>query len=163
MRKPTKRQSLYIFLIIAGYFGFIIWGSTDPFGEAFHIEGAAMEPTYVDGQTVRAHKIDPNQVNRGDVIVFDFERADKQYTLIKRVVGLPGDTIQLSEGELLITTPNGEVYEPYPDDQTDGQSSEVVTSKHFYVVGDSRQSGASLDSRNQLGLVPFSQIRGVVR
>lgn len=97
--------------------------------------------------------------NRGDVIVFDPPvNSDKPY--IKRVIGLPGDTIEIRDGAVWV---NGiELEEPYlHGDTTDCQPRAcdpvVVPDDHVFVLGDNRSH--SSDSR-YFGPVPISNVVG---
>ncbi len=125
-------------------------------GQRFKVEGSAMEPTLKPGTTVTAHKAD--QYKRGDIIVFEYPRDSKQFR-INRIVGLPGETLEIKDGKLFI---NGQaVDEPYFSEPA--KSTTLVTTvppDNFYVLGDNRNN--SNDSRNW-GTVPRESIRGVVQ
>lgn len=104
-------------------------------------------------------KADPE---RGDIIVFQSSMRDEKGNdklLIKRVIGLPGDTITIEDGEVYI---NGELYpEDYTKDgYTPGDIKDLtVPDGQFFVMGDNRVS--SIDSRSEeVGLVSKSQIKG---
>ena len=77
----------------------------------FRIEGASMEPNLHDSEYVLIDKVSYrlHAPERGDVIVFERQGNERDY--IKRVIGLPGDTVQVSGGQVLI---NGRALgEPY--------------------------------------------------
>lgn len=122
-------------------------------------QGPAMEPTIKDGDRVKARVIPPGDVKHGDIIIFVMPgAADKR--LIKRVVGLPGDTVEIADGRLVITRPGGTVYNPPGNSRTPGAGRVTVSSGTYYVLGDNREN--SFDSR-AFGLVPFSSLQSVVR
>lgn len=79
------------------------------FIQNFRIEGASMEPNMHDGQYLIISKIaywlHPPQ--RGDVVVFDFPR-DPNRQFIKRIIGLPGEHLEIRQGRVFI---NGQVLE----------------------------------------------------
>ena len=92
---------------------------------------------------------------RGEVIIFRFPR-DESRDFVKRVVGLPGETVEIRRGHPIV---DGQALEePYirhRDSRTLGPI--VVPSGHYYVLGDNRQS--SDDSRNW-GTVPLENVIG---
>jgi len=126
------------------------------FIQAFWIPSDSMEPTLHKGDRVLVNKLSYklHDVHRGDVIVFkrpDAARSanpdDDIEDLIKRVIGLPGDTIETVDGVINI---NGDpLPEPYLPEGTRSDSPpverQVVPEGHYFVMGDNR--GNSQDSR----------------
>jgi signal peptidase I len=115
-----------------------------------------MEPHLHSGEFVivnkLAYKFGSPQI--GDVIVFHFPRDPKQ-EYIKRVIGLPGDQVIISNKQVKI---NGRVLdEPYIAAQPVYQGSWTVTEDSLFVLGDNRNN--SSDSHNW-GLVPLSSVVG---
>ena len=105
-----------------------------------------------------------NDIEFGDIVVCSSELMNEQgekKNLIKRVIGLPGDTVEIKDGAIWR---NGEaLYEPYTKDgYTDGQMDfAVVPAEHYFLVGDNRQ--VSVDSRSpRVGFVPEEEIMGKV-
>ncbi|MEN1759796.1 signal peptidase I [Anoxynatronum sibiricum] len=102
-----------------------------------------------------------SEPNDGDIIVFRSPlttATGQEKLLIKRIIGLPGDEIVISEGQVYI---NGNpLEEPYLEDgYTLGDISMVVPEGKLFVMGDNRNN--SLDSRDQmLGLVDEDDIVG---
>lgn len=95
---------------------------------------------------------------RGEVITFHLE--DQPLAFVKRVIGLPGDLVELRAGRVWV---NGvlieEPYAPGPTIGLKGPLEQVrVTAGHYYVLGDNRTS--SNDSRT-FGLVPAERVIGV--
>jgi signal peptidase I len=118
--------------------------------QAFFIPSLSMYPTLDKGDRVLVNKLSYklHDVNRGDLVVF--ERPENQpesdiKDLIKRVIGLPGETIEAREGVVFI---DGEqIDEPYLVDgvTTDNLPRQEIPDGHLFVMGDNR--GDSADSR----------------
>lgn len=117
--------------------------------------GNSMEPNLPDGQTVVAEKVDNvATLHRGDIITFTQDGS----LMIKRLIALPGETIEIHEGSILI---NGEVYsEPYKVIPTDyEQESLTLGENEYYVLGDNRSE--SIDSHS-FGAITAETIKGRV-
>lgn len=122
------------------------------------VSGASMENTYRNGSIVLYNRRE-NNIDYGDVVAIKMASGERY---IKRVVGLPGDVIDLKKGTLYV---NG-----IPENRscangdTQPQSAAVdypctVEEGRYFVLGDNRE--ASIDSRT-FGTLSQSQIRGVV-
>lgn len=127
--------------------------------QAFSIPSESMERTLLIGDRVLVNKMNKD-AHRGDVIVFERpkgEEASAIKDLIKRVIGLPGDTIEARDGKLFV---NGkQLDEPYlqPGTITYMEHPVTVEADHVWVMGDNRQK--SRDSRF-FGAIPKSSIIG---
>lgn len=122
------------------------------------IEGTSMEPTLVNGDIVLLTKT--TALERGDICGFSWNNK----ILIKRVVGIPGDWIEIdSDGTVYL---NGKkLNEPYADQiafgECDLEFPFQVPQEQYFVLGDMRES--SIDSRNTLiGCVETEQIIGKI-
>jgi signal peptidase I len=131
--------------------------------ETFRIPSGAMRETLVPGDHVMANswKYRDSQPVRGDVVVFPFPK-DPALMYLKRIVGLPGETILIRNNEVRV---NGELLvEPYivaannREFLGDGQEFHVPPD-NFFVLGDDRDH--SSDSRNW-GPVARQSIRGSI-
>lgn len=101
-----------------------------------------------------------NNVDRGDIIEFHSPVEDKDY--IKRVIGLPGDVIEIKENKVFL---NGEeLEEKYTNVDTtypiSDQTNWVVGENEVFVLGDNRQPNASRDSRD-FGTISKDSIVGI--
>jgi len=117
----------------------------------FEVRGISMQPNLHDGQFVIVNKAAYwfGTPRRGDIVVFNTNRLN--HDIIHRVVGLPGDSIEIEKGELYI---NGEsVKEPYIQGHSVSASSQKVPNGNYFIVGDNR-SAASWD------IVPRGDIIG---
>ena len=125
------------------------------------VEGTSMMPSLFDQERLFinqfSYKFGLGHITRGDTVVFLFpEDPSKSY--IKRVIGLPGDTVSVDDGNVIV---NGrklvENYVPseYRDDRSYSQT--VIPPDDYFVLGDHRSS--SNDSR-AWGFVPRKYIYG---
>jgi signal peptidase I len=125
------------------------------------VEGTSMMPALVDQERIFINKftyrLGPNSIERGDMVVFWFPR-DPTKSYIKRVIGLPGDRVEIYDGTVYVN--KMPIDEPYvPSEYRDRLSmpESVVAMDHYFVLGDHRSS--SNDSR-AWGLVDRSLIYG---
>jgi signal peptidase I len=121
------------------------------------VHGQSMEPNLHTDQRLVVEKISYHLhgPRRGDIVVFDIaDQSDE--LLIKRVVGLPGETVEIRNGQVFIDgTP---LDEPYLIQKTRGRLAPVtVPPLHVFVLGDNRSF--SNDSRS-FGAVPIENILG---
>ena len=140
--------------------------------QAFKIPSGSMKPTLLVGDHILVNKfiygvkipftdktlISLSRPERGDVVVFKYP-LDTKKDYIKRVIGLPGDRIELSERKLII---NGRtVDDPHAKYSLHGNLRNfgpvVVPNEHLFVMGDNRDE--SSDSR-VWGFVPISYLKG---
>jgi len=136
--------------------------------QPFYVKGASMEPNFYDHEYLIIDEISYrfNEPERGDIVVFRYPRNPQEY-FIKRLIGLPGDKIQIKDGYVYISNDDSpdwiRLEEPYLSlgVKTYGLSEEVVTlgDDEFYVLGDNRNS--SKDSRS-FGPVNRSYVTGRV-
>ena len=127
--------------------------------EPFVVSGTSMVPTFQNGDYLIVDKISYELGNphRGDVVVFRYPKNPSQF-FIKRVIGLPGETVDITNGQVEIvkdgkTTVLDEKYLPadlktyiYDNSGISPLPEEVtLKSDQYFVLGDNR--GESLDSR----------------
>ena len=123
------------------------------------VRGSSMSPGIHDGDRILVNHISYllQPVQRGDIVVLRYP-LDPRLDYIKRVIGLPGDTVRIHGGFVSV---NGEVIEePYvsrPDPR--GDLCVVVEAEHYFVMGDNRPH--SSDSR-EFGQVPRANLVGKV-
>ena len=127
--------------------------------QAFRVQGTSMEPLLHDGDRIVVNKLKYRfqAIERGDVVVFWYPR-DPSVSFIKRVIALPGDTVDLRSGQVYVNErplPEAYLQEGYRDESS---SPPIRVEKgHYYVLGDHRRS--SNDSRTW-GEVPEKYIYG---
>ncbi len=150
------------FLFIPAFCLILAFGVIRPFvAEIFYVPSESMEPTFEAGDQILALKfvyrfVEPR---RGDLIVFDSPEQGGG-TTTKRLVGLPGDAVEVRDGVLSVNgKPQREPYVNYR--RTDGNffGPRIVPRGQVFVMGDNRPN--SRDSRS-FGTVPDANISGKV-
>jgi signal peptidase I len=127
--------------------------------QAFRVQGTSMEPVLHDGDRIVVNKLvyRLGPIERGDVVVFWYPR-DPSVSYIKRVVGRPGDRIEIRSGQLHvngIAVEEGYLHPAFRD--ADHHRPFDVPQGFYFVLGDHRRS--SNDSRTW-GTVPEKYIYG---
>lgn len=122
--------------------------------QPFYVKGASMEPNFHDREYLIIDEISYrfNEPQRGEIIVFRYPLDPQEY-FIKRIIGLPGESVQIKDGEVVIYNdeyPAGLVLEEdYLDDDLKTYSANedkvILGPKDYFVLGDNRN--ASKDSR----------------
>ncbi len=164
-KPPRKGGGILEFIVILAISFALVFLVIRPFVvEAFYIPSESMVHTLEVGDRVLTNKFIYRftEPDRGDILVFkSVEGGDlkNREDLIKRVVGVPGDTIEVQKGKLFV---NGEPQnEPYVNDATVGfqgpYGPKKVPKGHVFMMGDNR--GNSSDSR-VFGAVPKENIQG---
>lgn len=127
--------------------------------QSFVVEGSSMEPSLHNRERLLVNKLVYRfkEPQRGDVVVFRYP-ANPKRKFIKRIIGVPGDVVEVRDGHVIL---NGQVLEEdYTMDLTFGTfGPEVVPPGHYFVLGDNRNN--SDDSRfPDVGFVPRANIVG---
>jgi signal peptidase I len=117
--------------------------------QPFIVSGDSMVPTFHTGDYLIVDQISYRfrEPMRGEIIVFRYPR-DVSHRYIKRIIGLPGETVEVSDGKVKIINNEEEVVlvEEYLSvDATTGQALSVLGPDQYFVLGDNRY--ASSDSR----------------
>ena len=160
--KPNVMRELLGMLVYVGVVLAITFLIITFEGQRTHVSGESMENTLDDGDQLIVDKLtyrfhDPE---RFDIIVFPFRYKDNTY-YIKRIIGLPGETVQITDGEIYI---NGELLkESYGREvmQDAGLAAEPITlgEDEYFVLGDNRNY--SSDSRDpSVALIHRKEIIG---
>lgn len=143
--------------------------------QSYQVFGSSMTPTLHEGDRLIITKVRKSWhelfrgqyvPKRGDIIVFKSpQRSDIQ--LIKRVVGLPGEHVVVKNGKITVYNkehPDGfdpdEPYKSFLPQNGTGNIDYTIGEDQLFVSGDNRVPGGSLDSRNDLGLVPIKNVIG---
>ncbi|MDE6845269.1 MAG: signal peptidase I [Lachnospiraceae bacterium] len=160
---PTVIKDIFEMIVgglIAVFLAFVIVFSV---GMRTSVIGDSMEPVLFNGQEILMNRVvyRLSLPKRGDVVVFLPNGNQNSHYYVKRVVGLPGETIQIKDGNVYI---NGVLLEE--DDSFDkmieagiAENELVLASDEFFVLGDNRNS--SEDSRSgNVGAVKRDNIIG---
>lgn len=152
-------RGLLEFALILALCVVLMFGVVRPFvAEVFRIPSESMSPTLEAGDSVLTLKFAYRlaEPERGDLAVFDGPDG----ATIKRVVGLPGDTVGVRDGVLVVNgKPKREPYVDYNLTDSSFFGPEKVPEGHFFVMGDNRSN--SRDSR-AFGPVPEEDLTGEV-
>jgi signal peptidase I len=159
-RTPKKAGGLVEFLVILAVAFVLVFGFVRPFVlEAFRIPSESMVPTLLVGDRVFVNKFIYRftEPERGDVVVFESVNGGEE-DLIKRIVALAGDEVEVRNGTLLVNGEDRE--EPYLNRNlpfNDSYGPSEVPEGHVFVMGDNRANSA--DSR-VFGPLPIENIEG---
>ena len=161
-KKPGLRREILGFLVYVAAVVGITFLIITFVGQRTYVSGSSMENTLHHGDNLIVDKItyrfkDPS---RYDIIVFPFRYEENVY-YIKRIIGLPGETIQIEDGTIYV---DGEVlYESYGREvmKSAGLAADPVTlgEDEYFVLGDNRND--STDSRDpNVGVIHRDEIIG---
>ena len=114
--------------------------------QPFIVSGSSMEPNFHDGEYLVIDELSYQfrKPERGEVIVFRFPLNPREF-FIKRIIGLPGETIQIENSKIIID--GSLLSEPYlpATFETAPDTKVTLLENQYFVLGDNRR--ASLDSR----------------
>jgi len=123
------------------------------------IHGVSMEPTLYSGDRVFISRVLvlAGQISRGDLIVCKIQENGHTENIIKRVIGLPGDEVAITNHAVYI---NGEsLIEPYAGMSASSDLHMTLAAGNYFVIGDNLST--SVDSR-ELGPIPKKDMVGKV-
>lgn len=155
----NKKKYYFLFLI------FLLVFLNFPILNITVVRGSSMNPTLYEGDKLVLSKfkdnLDIRNYKRGDLIIFT-SPDDKSKLLIKRIIGLPGDSINIENGYVKVN--NVYINEPYIDKNVYTQSLKkgeyyIVPDNRIFVIGDNRFPKRSNDSRF-FGSIPLSSVKG---
>lgn len=141
---PTSRRLLRDILETI-VLALVIYAGVRLFVRNFRIDGSSMEPNLQNGQLILVARWSYwfRSPDRGDIVVFRGPN-DESRDLVKRVVGLPGEQIEIVNGQVLV---NGQMLpEPYAQLNPSSGGPWKLGEGQVFVMGDNR--GRSLDSRS---------------
>ncbi len=113
--------------------------------QGFCVSGECMEPHLYTGERVLANKLSYRLGGpaRGDIVIFDYPK-DPREVYVKRVIGLPGETVAMQGGQIVIN--GAALSEPYKTFAAHGDmAARTIGPNEYFVMGDNRD--VSDDSR----------------
>ena len=173
MRRKIKamqipQKILNVTLIILGFVLAIALGvgAGKAFGTKLILDGSSMEPTIAADDSVRVNKLiyKVRKPGRMDVIVFDMGKSQTNRYFVRRVVGLPGETVQIVDGKIYINDEpiDFKYNEEYIVDAGLAESPVTLGLDEYFVIGDNYNHCD--DSRfGAIGTVEKEQIVGKAR
>ena len=162
----NKKKSAFLeYAVYLFIFVFVLFIAPKFLMEKILVDGTSMENSLHNGEQVLIEKVSRyfDGPERFDVVVFTKNHGTYTKTYIKRVIGLPGETVQIIGNQIFI---DGEVLqEDYGKDPIDsaGIAAEkiILGEEEYFVLGDNRR--VSIDSRAKLvGAVKLEEMDGVV-
>lgn len=125
--------------------------------ENYRVVGHSMDPTLENDQYLVVNKLGYrlHEPQRGDIVVF-YDPRNSDRKLIKRVIGLPGEVLEIKQGQVFIN--EQQLDEPYiPNPGRYSVPPTPIPADHYFVLGDNRNN--SSDSHNW-GTLPSSKLVG---
>jgi len=155
VQAPSRRSHLVREIVETALLTAIIFLLVNAATGRFKIDGSSMEPNLHNDEYVIVDKVTYlfGKPQRGDVVVFYLEGQPKDY--IKRVIGLPGETIEVSNGTVLVD--GRPLDEPYLTPSNVTYPQRQLGEDEYFVLGDNR--GNSSDSRS-FGPIHLSNVVG---
>ncbi len=117
------------------------------------VDGNSMKNTFEDGDLLLLFKL--GNVDRFDVVVLDEEYDDE--IIIKRIIGLPGETVEIKNGKIYIN--EEEISDDYGYGETSDYEKTTLSADEYFILGDNRL--ISKDSR-YFGPVKEEEIMGKI-
>lgn len=160
IQQTSRKRSIMEWVRFSLFLGLILFVIPNSIGIT-KVSGLSMYPTFEDGNIILEEKISKlfSSPELGDVIIIN--KDVQGYKIVKRVIGVEGDTIEIKNGIVLV---NGE---GLPEIMTEGTPNDMpittVPKNHLFVMGDNRAPGESIDSRDPaVGPIAISNIDGQV-
>lgn len=130
--------------------------------QLYFVSGDSMAPTYTSGQPVLLQKWGlPDCLDRDDIVIIRSKNLHRD--IVKRIVALPGDTVQIIDGILYVNAVLEENPYHLPAMEDPGTAASPITlgDGEYFVLGDNRN--ASTDSRfDEVGIISSDSIKGKV-
>lgn len=151
IEKKTIWQSMREYIILIGTSLLLVFVVRTFIAQPFVVNGSSMEPTFYTNEYLVVDQLSYTfgEPQRGDVIIFRYPLIPSRF-FIKRVIGLPGETVKLTGSQVEIKPIDSEDFfvldEPYIEFDKDTFLENTLDVDEYFVMGDNRLS--SLDSRN---------------
>lgn len=167
-QKQKKKFNIKIFYEILSWISIVIaavflaYVGVQFFGIKTSMVGTSMESEIYNGQEVMINRVAYNlsSPKRGDVVVFKPNGNQNTHFYIRRIIGLPGETIQIAGGKVFIN--GAELKADVSDDTKEpgiAANEIVLANDEYFVLGDNRNSSEDSRSAN-IGNIKISMIEG---
>ncbi len=156
VEQPANWKRFFLDILETIILAVVLYFGINAVSARVRVDGFSMRPTLQDGEYILVNKLayKTGEPERGDIVVFIFP-VNPQEDLIKRVIGLPGETVSIHNG---VVTVNGvPLTEPYIASPPAYDGDWVVPAGQLFVLGDNRND--SRDS-HQWGLLPIENVIG---
>lgn len=151
---------VYLLIILSNGIAVVPYVVAQNHVKPFMVPTGSMQPTIMVGDFIMADMTPPFEIRRGDVVVLAFAN-DEKVLFFKRILGMPGETIEIRGKQILI---NGKAiddpwgfYEHQEEDRHISSGPVVIPDNRYFALGDNRDN--SMDSR-QWGCVEKADIHG---
>ncbi len=146
LRRTPPRRSLAVSQAEQAVLGVLLAVAATLFVmQGFCVSGECMQPHLFTGERVLANKLVYHfaSPHRGDIVIFDYPKDTRQI-FVKRIIGLPGETVAIQNGQVMID--GRRLPEPYKTFAAHGDMApQFILHDQFFVMGDNRD--VSDDSR----------------
>lgn len=151
-REERKKLIIKILITVAEVILviFLAYAITNFGMETYTVSGLDMNPTLQEGDKILVNKISyrVHSIKRNDVVVVKQSGAEHNYYSVERVIGLPGEKVQIKDGHVYIDGKKLEEKYDFPVMENGGLALEEITldEDEYFLLCDNRNSGE--DSRN---------------
>lgn len=163
VKKPSILKNIVEWILYLAFVALACYFIINFVGQRTEVQGESMEPSLQNGDNLIVDKISYRfkEPKRYDVIVFPYSQQDKVF-YIKRIIGLPGETIQIIDGYVYI---DGKLLEDEKygkevmNDPGIAENAITLSSEEYFVLGDNRNH--SRDSRSpSVGVLTYDDLIG---
>lgn len=161
---PKLIREIFSWIIVSAAAVFLAFVIVTAFGMQVKVIGDSMEPTIYNGQGVLVNRLVFKLLGpkKGDVVIFLPNGNTNSHYYVKRVVGCPGDKVQIIDGDLYV---NGEISDAGNVDYDKMEDAGIAASElklssgEYFLLGDNRNSSEDSRSAN-IGVVTIKMMVG---
>jgi signal peptidase I len=156
-KKPNSFRRFFFDIFETVVLSLVLFFAINAVSARIRVESISMQPTLYAGDFIVVNKLayKLGAPTRGDVIIFHYPPDPDREPYIKRVVGLPGQTVRVTDGKVYVN--EIPVREPYISAPPSYEGSWTIPEDALFVLGDNRNS--SSDSHSW-GTVPLENVIG---
>lgn len=156
LEQPANWKRFFLDILETLILAVVLYFGINAVSARVRVDGFSMRPTLQDGEYILVNKLayKTGEPQRGDIVVFVFP-VNPQEDLIKRVIGLPGETVSIYNG--IVSVDGAPLTEPYIASPPTYDGDWIVPEGQLFVLGDNRND--SRDSHSW-GLLPIENVIG---